>query len=384
MRHAIACLGLLITLLCAPAFARYELVTVAEPLAFPWGIAFLPGGELLVTERTGTLRRIGADGSIGAPLAGVPEVFVRGQGGLLDVALDPAFATNGLVYLSYAHGDAGANATRIARGRLTEAGLENLEVIFTIEPSKDTPQHYGGSLAFMNDGTLLVTTGDGFVYREAAQDRASMLGKTLRINADGSLPADNPFADDPATAAVWTFGHRNPQGLAVDPQTGAVYQHEHGPRGGDELNRLLPGRNYGWPAVTFGLDYTGAHVSPYTELPDMEPPLKYWVPSIAPSGLAIYQGEAFPDWRGSLFVGALVDREVRRLTLADGTVVGEERLFGELGERIRNVRVGPDGNLYLLTDSEQGKVVRVAPRAAAAQSIESSNSPISSGVTRGP
>lgn len=362
MRHAAAGIAVFLFLLATPALARYELVTVAGPLAYPWGIAFLPGGELLVTERTGTLRRIGADGAISAPLTGVPEVFFRGQGGLLDVALDPRFAENGLVYLSYAHGDAEANATRIARGRLSEGGLEDLEVIFTVEPTKDTPQHYGGMLAFMPDGTLLVTTGDGFVYREAAQDRRSQLGKTIRINADGSMPADNPFADDPAAAAVWTWGHRNPQGLAVDPLTGTVYQHEHGPRGGDELNRLEPGHNYGWPAVTFGLDYTGARVSPYSELPGMEPPLQYWVPSIAPSGLAIYQGDAFPEWRGSLFVGALVNREVRRLTLVDGAVTGEEALFAELGERIRNVRVGPDDRLYLLTDSEQGRVVRVEPR----------------------
>jgi len=362
MRQAAACIGLILALLHIPALARYELVTVAEPLSHPWGLAFLPDGEILVTERTGALRRVAADGTIGGPLDGVPEVFFKGQGGLLDVVLHPGFADNGLVYLSYAHGDDAANATRIARGRLTDTGLADVEVIFTVAPTKDTPQHYGGVMAFMSDGTLLLTTGDGFVYREAAQDRASMLGKTLRINDDGSLPADNPFAGDPATAAVWTYGHRNPQGLAVDPRTGAVYQHEHGPRGGDELNLLQPGRNYGWPAATFGLDYTGARVSPYSALPGIEPPLKHWVPSIAPSGLAIYLGDRFPDWQGSLFVGALVNKEVRRLTLENGAVVAEEALFGELGERIRNVQVGPDGFLYLVTDSEQGKVVRVEAR----------------------
>lgn len=371
-RTRAACFGFIATLVlvlgAGPARAAgaaavgYETVTVAGPLSFPWGLAFLPDGGLLVTERTGALRRIGTDGAISAPLIGVPPVFVRGQGGLLDVALHPAFADNGLVYLSYAHGDARGNATRIARGRLTEQGLADLEVIFTAAPLKDTPQHYGGMLAFMTDGTLLVTTGDGFDYREAAQDRRSMLGKTLRINDDGSLPADNPFAADPAAAAVWTYGHRNPQGLVVDPRTGSVYQHEHGPRGGDELNLLLPGRNYGWPAVTFGLDYSGARVSPYRELPGFEAPLTHWTPSIAPSGLALYLGDRFPGWHGSLFVGALVNREVRRLTVADGVVTGEEALFGELGERIRNVRVGPDGYLYLLTDSAEGRVVRVQPR----------------------
>jgi glucose/arabinose dehydrogenase len=364
MRSVAACIGLVLGLSSLTALARYELVTVAEPLAHPWGIAFLPAGELLVTEHPGALRRIAADGSVSEPLEGVPPVFYAGQGGLLDVALHPDFATNGLVYLSYSHGDRQANATRIARGRLTASGLQDVEVIYTVAPTKAGPQHYGGMMAFMKDGTLLLTTGDGFNYREAAQDRGSQLGKTLRINADGSIPADNPFAadPDPEARAVWTFGHRNPQGLAVDPRTGDVYQHEHGPRGGDELNLLQPGRNYGWPAATFGIDYSGARVSPYTELPGMEAPLKYWVPSIAPSGLAIYTADRFPQWQGSLFVGALVDREVRRLTLADGAVVGEEALFSELGARIRNVRVGPDGFIYLLTDSSDGKVVRVEAR----------------------
>lgn len=364
MRRTAACIGLILGLITSPAFAGYALVTVAQPLSHPWGIAFLPDGDLLVTEHTGTLRRVSPDGTIGAPLTGVPPVYLAGQGGLFDVALDPDFATNGLVYLSYAHGAPDANATRIARGRLTDTGIENLEVIFTVSPTKDTPQHYGGMMAFMQDGTLLFTTGEGFNYREAAQDRTRQLGKTIRINRDGSLPPDNPFAADPnpEARAVWTYGHRNPQGLTVDPRNGDVYEHEHGPRGGDEVNLLKPGRNYGWPAVTFGLDYSGARVSPYTELPGMEPPLKYWVPSIAPSGLAIYTGDRYPEWRGSLFVGALVNMEVRRLTLRDGAIVGEEALFGELGERIRNVRVSPDGYLYILTDSPAGRVVRVEPR----------------------
>jgi aldose sugar dehydrogenase len=341
----------------------YELTTVAEGLELPWGLAFLPDGTMLVTERPGRLRRVAADGSVSPPLQGVPEVFFRGQGGLLDVVLHPQFEANRLVYLSYAHGDARANGTRIARARLGAEGLEALEVIFTAEPAKDTPQHYGGSMAFMADGTLLLTTGDGFDYREEAQNIGGMLGKTIRIGDDGSIPPDNPFvgrAD--AAAAVWTYGHRNPQGLAVDPATGAVYQHEHGPRGGDELNLLRPGRNYGWPAITHGKDYSGALVSPLTAHPGMEQPVTYWVPSIAPSGLAIYRADAFPEWQGDLFVGALVDREVRRLRLRDGEVVEQQALFADLGERIRNVRVGPDGHLYLVTDSEQGRLLRVDRR----------------------
>jgi glucose/arabinose dehydrogenase len=343
--------------------ADYDLVTVAEGLDNPWSLAFLPGGGYLITERTGALRRISPDGKVGPPLAGVPDSYFAGQGGLLEVMLHPDFQRNRLVYLSYAHGDLSANATRIARGRLGPAGLSDLEVIFTASPTKDTPQHYGGKLAFMPDGTLLLTTGDGFDYREEAQNIDSNLGKTIRLNADGSIPADNPFVERglPA-AAVWSYGHRNPQGLIVDPATGIVYQHEHGPRGGDELNRIEPGRNYGWPAICWGIDYSGARISPFTELPGMEQPLTYWVPSIAPSGLAIYRGARFPEWDGNLFVGALVDREVRRLELDGGIVTAEHAMFGELGERIRDVRVSPDGHLYLVTDGPEGRVVRVQRR----------------------
>jgi glucose/arabinose dehydrogenase len=361
------CVALLTAFGGIPAFAaapKYELVTVADGLVHPWSIAFLANGELLVTEHPGNLRRVAADGSVGEPLAGVPPVYYAGQGGLLDVALHPDFARNALVYLSYAHGDRSANATRIARGRLTANSLEEVEVVFTVSPMKAAPQHYGGALAFLQDGTLLMTVGDGFNYREAAQDRGSQLGKTLRINADGTIPADNPFVTDadPDAHAVWTYGHRNEQGLVVDPRNGDVYQHEHGPRGGDEVNLLLPGRNYGWPAATFGIDYSGARVSPYTELPGMEPPLKYWVPSIAPSGLAIYTADRYPGWQGSLFVGALVDKEVRRLTLENRKITGEEALFSEIGERIRNVKVGPDQLLYLVTDTAAGRIIRVEPR----------------------
>jgi glucose/arabinose dehydrogenase len=363
---AVACL--LAVCLALPTAAEtqapaYRLTTVAEGLELPWGLAFLPDGAMLVTERPGRLRRIDADGTVGEPLAGVPPVFFRGQGGLLDVALHPNFQENRWVYLSYAHGDGRANATRIARGRLGDGGLDAVAVIFTVTPTKDTPQHYGGSLAFLPDGTLLVTTGDGFDHREQAQNLDSLLGKTLRITDEGGIPADNPFVDrGGAAGAVWTYGHRNPQGLAVDPRSGRVYQHEHGPRGGDELNLLQPGRNYGWPMTTFGLDYTGGYVSPFTDLPGVEPPLRYWTPSIAPSGLTLYLGAEFPEWRGDLLLGALVDREVRRLDLQQGRVVAEQALFAELGERIRNVREGPDGRLYLLTDSEQGRLIRVQRR----------------------
>jgi glucose/arabinose dehydrogenase len=216
-------------------------------------------------------------------------------------------------------------------------------------------------MLFLPDGTLLITTGDGFEYREKAQDISTELGKVLRINANGIAAADNPFAEM-GSPRVWTYGHRNPQGLALDGETGAVYLHEHGPKGGDELNILQAGHNYGWPAITHGVDYSGAHVSPFKKLPGMEPPQWFWAPSIAPSGLAWYGGEAFPQWRGDLFVGALINKDVRRLDMQNGKVIGEEKLFGEIGERIRDVRSGPDGYLYLLTDSVEGKLIRVKPR----------------------
>jgi aldose sugar dehydrogenase len=343
--------------------AGYRVTTVAEGLELPWGLAFLPDGGMLVTERPGRLRRVSADGAVSAPLAGVPDVYFAGQGGMLDVVLHPRFADTGLVYLSYAYGNARESATRVARGVLGEAGIGALDVIFTAVPWKDTPQHYGGAMTFLGDGTLLVTTGDGFDYREQAQDLASMLGKTIRITAAGEVPDDNPFVGRPGAAPeVWSYGHRNAQGLAVDTDSGRVYLHEHGPRGGDELNLLQPGRNYGWPVITYGKDYSGAYVSPYTELAGMEQPLLYWIPSIAPSGLAVYRGEAFPEWQGDLFLGALVDREVRRIDLEGGQVVDDQALFSNLEERIRNVELGPDGHLYLVTDSDQGRILRVERR----------------------
>jgi glucose/arabinose dehydrogenase len=341
----------------------YRAATVAEGLDRPWGLAFLPDGGMLVTERPGRLRRVSSDGVVSEPLAGVPPVYFRGQGGMLDVILHPDFARNRFVYLSYSHGDAVKSATRIARAVLGDMELEALEVIFTVTPTKDTPQHYGGTMVFLGDGTLLLTTGDGFDYREQAQNLQSHLGKILRIADDGSVPADNPFVGRPdAAPEVWSYGHRNPQGLALDAGSNRVYQHEHGPRGGDELNLLQAGHNYGWPAITHGVDYSGAYVSPFSELPGMEQPLMYWVPSIAPSGLAFYHGEKFPEWQGDLFLGALVDREVRRIDLEAGQVAGEQALFSELNERIRNIKVGPDEHLYLVTDSEQGRILRVERR----------------------
>ena len=343
--------------------ADYQLETVAENFNYPWSIAFLPDGDYLVATRSGELRSVSQDGAVSEPLADTPDTYVAGQGGYFDVVLDPDFKSNDTIYLAFAHGLADANGTRVVSATLREDRIENVKPIFTVDPKKDTPAHYGGRLLFLPDGTLLLTTGDGFEYREAAQDKFSQLGKVIRINKDGSVPKDNPYANgQKGDPRVWSYGHRNPQGLAIDPDSGAVYLHEHGPQGGDELNLIEPGRNYGWPAITHGINYSGAYVSPFKEAPGMEQPLTYWVPSIAPSGLAYYQGDAFPQWRGDLFVGALVNREVRRIHMENGRAVAEEALFGELDSRIRDVREGPDGYLYLLTDSERGKLIRVKPK----------------------
>jgi len=336
------------------AAVEFRLETFTSGLSLPWSIAFLPDGSALVTELGGQLRRIDSSGQAGDAIENIPAVYFAGQGGLFDVLLHPDFGRNGLVYLSYAEGSPRNNGTAIARGKLVGNRLENVEVIYRTAPRKDTPVHYGGRMAFLADGTLLLTTGDGFDYREAAQDVSSGLGKVIRIKDDGSPAYGNQFAESPY---VYSYGHRNPQGLAVS-RSGTIWLHDHGPRGGDELNRIEAGVNYGWPAITYGLDYNGAIISPYTEWEGMAQPEHYWVPSIAPSGLTIYEGDLFPDWKGDLFVGALVNREVRRLDLINGEVVAEEKLFSELNDRIRDVRSGPDGALYILTPN---RVVRVMP-----------------------
>lgn len=346
-----------------PATAlEYQLTPLVEGLNYPWGLAELPDGSLLVTERPGNLKRVSRSGEVSS-IDGVPAVFFaeNGQSGLFDVLPDRAFASNGLIYLAYAEGTRASNATTIARARLSGNSLTDVTVIFSVTPRKRLPQHFGGKLAFLPDGTLLATTGEGFDYRELAQDTHALLGKTIRINTDGSIPEDNPFADgEDGHPAVWTYGHRNPQGLVVDAVSGTVYLHEHGPRGGDEVNVLVPGTNYGWPAITYGLDYSGAYVSPFTEHPGMAQPIKYWVPSIAPSGFALYQGDMFPELAGNLLVGALVDREVRRLELGANGAIEESALFSELESRIRDVRVAADGSIYLVTDGNPGSIVRVA------------------------
>jgi glucose/arabinose dehydrogenase len=353
---------LLMLILAQPAGAvDYKIEPVADGLSHPWAMAFLPGGDILVTERAGQLRRISDGKLLPEPVANLPKIYVAGQGGLMDILLDPGFATNGRLFLSLSSGSSKNNALLVISARYENDALENVQTIFKAKPGKDTPHHFGGRLALLPDQTLLITVGEGFDYRKKAQSLDTHFGKVIRINKDGSVPVDNPFVhDEHALPEIWTYGHRNAQGLLVS-EDGTVWLHEHGPRGGDELNDLRPGKNYGWPAITHGMDYSGAYVSPYTEAPGMEQPVVYWVPSIAPSGFCEYQGEAFPAWRGNLFVAALAERSVRRLTMKNGVVISQETLFTELGQRIREVQAGPDGFLYLLTDSEEGQVLQVSP-----------------------
>ena len=347
-----------------PGVVRAE--TVARGLEHPWGLAFLPDSRMLVTERPGRLRLVGKDGRISALLAGVPAVQARGQGGLLDVALDPRFGENRLVYLSYAEpGDGGTAGTAVARGRLGETGLEDVRVIYRQRPKVSGSNHFGSRLVFARDGTLFVTQGERYAYRDAAQDLASGLGKIVRIQPDGAVPADNPFVGRAgAQPEIWSYGHRNVQSAALHPETGQLWIVEHGPRGGDELNTPEAGKNYGWPVITYGREYWGPKIGEGTAKPGMEQPLYYWDPVIAPSGLLFYTGDAISGWKGSLLIGSLRPGLLVRLRLEGGRVAQEERYLGELGERIRDVRQGPDGHPYLLTDSGDGRILRVvsAPR----------------------
>ncbi len=350
-------------IICQPAIsAGFEETIIADGLDMPWSVAFLPNDELLVTELGGSLRSI-QSGNVSEPITGVPPVYRKSQGGLFDVLPHPDFANNRLIYLSFAHGTPDANATRIVRGRYENGTLNDVEVIYTIAKTKDTPVHYGGRMAWLADGTLLMTTGDGFDYREEAQNTANALGSIIRINADGSIPNDNPLlTDSKAAPEIYSYGHRNAQGIAVRAD-GTIFMHEHGPLGGDELNRVIAGKNYGWPLTTHGLDYNGGYVSPFESAPGVVRPLWTWVPSIAPAGLALVTGQAFPEWRGNLLVAALVDGDVKRLEMDGDEVIGEHSMFADLGERVRDVRVAPDGTIYVLTDSESGRIVRITPSA---------------------
>jgi glucose/arabinose dehydrogenase len=367
----LACLGAFLWAMGTPHAAwaqtfsserhEFRVVRIVQGIVHPWSLAFLHDGAMLVTERVGRLRIV-RDGKLGpSPIPGVPEVILGGQAGLLDVTLHPQFPENQLIYLSYAGAGEGGSGTEVARGRLIEEALVDVETILTVEPKSQGGRHYGSRLLFGLDGYLYITTGDRG-RRNRAQDLGDLAGKVLRITDSGEIPSDNPFVDRTDVAAeIYTYGNRNPQGLTMHPETGEIWETEHGPKGGDELNILSLGANYGWPVITYGLNYSGEPIGEGTSKAGMAQPIRYWVPSISPSGMAFYTGEEFPDWRGNLFLGSLSGRALVRLELDGTTVVHEEHLLKELGQRIRDVRQGPDGRLYLLTDAPNGALLRLDP-----------------------
>lgn len=342
---------------------RFRVENVVDGLEHPWSLAFLPDGTLLVSERPGRLRVVRDGRLLTQAVSGLPTIAARGQGGLLDVVPHPQFARNQLLYLSYAAAGEGGYTTRVARARFDAArlALDDVQVLFEALPRSRRTHHFGSRLVFDRQGFLYITVGD-----RGDMDRAQQLddhaGSVLRLHDDGRIPADNPFVRrKDARPGIYSYGHRNPQGMTLHPDTGAVWLHEHGARGGDEINIVRPGLNYGWPVITHGVDYTYLPIGIGTHKEGMEQPLHHWTPSIAPSGMAFYSGDAFPRWRGNLFVGALAGEHLARLTLDGERVVAEERLLNSLGRRIRDVRQGPDGRLWLLTDHAPGQLLRLEP-----------------------
>ncbi len=340
---------------------QFRLEPVAQGLEHPWGLAFLPDGNLLVTERAGRLRLV-RDGTLDPkPVPGVPDLVVSGQGGLLEVLLHPEFTANRTLFLSYSHRNGAGMTTRVAKAKFIEDRLTDVSVIFEAEPRSSKTRHFAGRMAFDGEGYLYIAVGDrGEMDR--AQDTGDDAGGVHRITVDGEPAPGNPGLDDPRIQdTFYTWGNRNIQGMTVHPESGAIWTHEHGPRGGDEVNILQAGTNYGWPEITYGIDYSGLPITMDTEKEGMAQPLHYWDPSIAPSGMAFYDGSLIPEWRGDLFVGALKMRKLVRLRIADGEVQDEEDLLTDLGERLRDVRMGPDGALWLLTDHARGNLYRLVP-----------------------
>ncbi len=354
-----------------PTHVAFEVKTFASDLVNPWGLAFLPDGRLLVTERIGRLRIVSKHGEVSPPVAGLPSVDERFGGGLLDVAVDPDFPSNRLIYWAYGEPRGDGSGTTVARARLVAVGeggarVEGVKVIFRMQPTVESVRSFGARLAFGRDKTLFVSLGDRDFdqFRPLIQRLDTDIGKIVRINRDGSVPRDNPYLRvRGARPELWAVGFRNPLGAAVDPRTGELWTDENGPRGGDELNHVRGGRNYGWPVISYGVEYSGDGIGEaLTRKAGMEQPVYFWDPVIAPSGLAFYEADLFPAWKGSLFIGSLRQKHLVRLTLDGDKVVGEERLLSDLGERIRAVAAGPDGALYVLCDGEHGRVLRLAPK----------------------
>lgn len=345
----------------------FDVVVLAQGLEHPWAVEPLPDGDLLVTERPGRLRIVSAKGELGEPIAGLPPVDARDQGGLLDVALSPEFESDRTIYWSYAEPRQGGNGTAVARGVLSQdrRSIEQVQVIFRAQPTYDGTKHFGSRLSFGPDGMLYITLGErsDTPMRKYAQQLDSHLGKIVRIKPDGSVPADNPFVGKSgALPEIWTLGHRNVQSAAFDPE-GRYWVVEHGTQGGDELNLIVKGKNYGWPIVAYGEEYSGKPIAgAVTNRPGYEQPVYYWDPVIAPSGAQFYTGDAFPEWQGSLFIGSLKERRLVRLILKDNRVIGEEHLLVDRGQRVRDVRQGPDGALYVVTDEKNGELWKIAPK----------------------
>ena len=341
----------------------YELEVIAENLDHPWSAVSLPSGDILVTELPGNIKLISLEQSKVINIKNVPEVLFAGQGGLSDITIHPDYNQNGWIYFSYSaysNNNSDSNTLFVDRARIKNNSLIDLENIFKAKADRKAPVHFGAKLLFLKDKSLLITSGDGFDFRELAQSLDNHFGKIIRVLDDGQIPEDNPFFDDPdALSDIWAYGVRNPQGIYLD-QNDIVFENEHGPRGGDELNIIEPGLNYGWPAITYGIDYIGALISPFTEKSGMEQPMHYWTPSIAPSGMTIYEKNLFPEWKDKIFISSLVFSDVRMLTLNEKNIVIEEKkLFKEIGKRIRNVLTLPSGELLLITDKKNGQLIKV-------------------------
>jgi glucose/arabinose dehydrogenase len=355
-------IGLLWACLAAPALAL-KAVPVLEDLESPWALAFLPDGRWLVTEKPGRLRIVSRDGRLSAPLAGLPAVDAGGQCGLLDVAVDPKFAANQLIYWTFAEAGPGGNSTALARARLVGEQLQDVRTIFSQKPKMRSQNHCGSRIVFDREGRLWLGLGDRFSGKDLVQKLDNHLGKVVRLENDGRVPADNPFVGRAgAMPELWSLGHRNIQGAAIHPVTGELWATEHGPQGGDELNVVEAGRNYGWPLLTYGRNYgTGTVIGEEGPKPGFEQPLRYWVPSVAPSGLAFVTSERYPGWQGNLLLGTLREQRLIRLVLDGRTVVQEERLLADLDQRIRDVRQAPDGWIYLVTEGRNGRIWRLEP-----------------------
>lgn len=347
---------------------NFKIETIADNFNTPWSVAVLPNEGYLVTEKEGRLVRLNSDGSrdVIEPLPN--DIFTGGQGGLFDVIIAKNFSTTGQIYLSYAYGTEKSNGTALIEATLNGNNLTNTKTVFKVTPSKDTANHFGGRIVLMPDDSLILTLGDGFTYREAAQDKFSYLGKIVRIMPDGSPHTDNPFMANKGHPEIYSYGHRNVQGAALDPKTDTLWTHEHGPRGGDELNEMAPGKNYGWPVATTGTDYSGSKITPHETLSGTEAFTHDWVPSIAPSGLTIYRGDLFKNWDGDALIGSLASKDLRRVDLKNGKAVGEDIILSDLGARVRDVRTDKDGSILLLINRQKdgtdggGELLRILPR----------------------